>query len=167
MSRNILGDPVILARFEALIMPVPMCGCWLWMGAPCDASKTGQYGRFRIPGEGQQRSHRVSWQLYRGPIPAGLEVLHHCDIQPCVNPAHLFLGTNDDNVADRVAKGRTGYQARPGEAHPMHRLTEIDVRTIRTRYAEGEAGRALAAEFAINPATVSEIVHFRKWGHLR
>lgn len=163
---TILGDRHLIERFERIAEPEPMSGCWLWSGAPGDSSKTGQYGRFRINGP-QEKAHRASWLLYRGDIPDGLHVLHSCDNPACVNPHHLFLGTNLDNVMDRVSKGRSGWESRPGEAHPMSRLTEADVRSIRTRYAAGTRGRALAKEYGVNPATVSEIITRRKWKHVQ
>lgn len=92
-------------------------GCWEWMAGRDSA--TG-YGRIRIgrAGSKHQLAHRVSWELANGPIPDGLWVLHHCDNPPCVNPAHLYLGTTIDNNRDRDARGRTArgerwYDARP------------------------------------------------------
>lgn len=79
--------------------------CWTWIGAR-DANG---YGRLSLPGRGTIGAHRVSWELHRGEIPDGLCVLHRCDNPPCVWPEHLFLGTHADNVADRIAKGRSRY----------------------------------------------------------
>lgn len=76
--------------------------CWLWLGRPTPRG----YGQHRWEGK-MMRAHRVAWLVSVGPIPAGLFVLHHCDNPPCVNPAHLWLGTHDDNMRDRQEKGRT------------------------------------------------------------
>lgn len=75
--------------------------CWNWTRY---RNEWG-YGRLRVNGE-KQLAHRVSFQLFRGPIPAGMLVCHTCDNPACINPSHLFLGTNQDNVTDCMAKGR-------------------------------------------------------------
>jgi hypothetical protein len=77
--------------------------CWIWFGSkdPCG------YGRFLFDGK-NRTTHRVSWLIYKGDIPDGLQVLHRCDTPSCVNPAHLFLGTQKDNMQDCKRKGRTG-----------------------------------------------------------
>jgi len=80
-------------------------GCWLWRAA----LSTNGYGQTSRDGV-QIRAHRLAWELERGPIPVGLLVLHRCDVPTCVNPDHLFLGTNKDNSRDMAAKGRDGNQ---------------------------------------------------------
>lgn len=83
--------------------------CWPWTGG----RNTDGYGKApratgsRPIGRGYTAAHRVSWAIHFGPVPDGLWVLHHCDNPPCVNPAHLWLGTNLDNIRDRDAKGRS------------------------------------------------------------
>ena len=81
--------------------PEPNSGCWLWIRGRMG---TG-YGE-TWDGQKVLRANRVAWQLFRGPIPPGMCVLHRCDVRSCVNPAHLFLGTIKDNALDASRKGR-------------------------------------------------------------
>lgn len=78
--------------------------CWVWVKG---ANNSG-YGLFYTSGK-KIRAHRFAWELFFGPIPPGLSVLHRCDVPPCVNPDHLFLGTNYDNIQDMIRKGRATY----------------------------------------------------------
>lgn len=78
--------------------------CWPWLGSK-DRDGYGRYGADWL----EHRAHRVAWEFAFGPVPNNLCVLHKCDNRACVNPAHLWLGTNQDNTYDRSAKGRT-YQ---------------------------------------------------------
>lgn len=142
-------------------------GCWLWTGA---RSPQG-YGRFQSGGRVNGRSSvasRFSWQLAFGPIPAGMFVLHRCDNPPCVRPDHLFLGTNSDNMADMVNKGRYVSRERlpRGEAHPCARLTEADVIEIRQRFASGETRTSLAKTFGVSLSTVHDIIRRNIWRHV-
>lgn len=82
-------------------------GCWPWKG-----NLTRGYGRVNI-GRIKAKPHRVAWEMANGPIPAGMFVLHRCDNPACVNPAHLAIGTHDDNMADMVTRGRSNR----GERH--------------------------------------------------
>ena len=85
-------------------------GCWLWTGARIHSG----YGSFRLSRPPRTVvAHRLSWEMDHGPIPMGLWVLHHCDVRACVRPAHLFLGTNLDNVRDCTLKGRRSAKLNP------------------------------------------------------
>lgn len=104
--------------------------------------------------------------LHHGEIPAGLAVLHRCDNPRCVNPAHLFLGTQIDNIADMVAKGRQRGDHRPGSKCPTAKLTEAQAIEIKRRGGAGEVHTRLAAEFGLSQASVSALVRGETWPHL-
>ena len=121
-------DDSTLARFWAHVVKTDTC--WLWTGPRLP----GGYGRL-----GSRYAHRLSYELANGPIPTGLFVCHRCDVRACVNPDHLFVGTQADNVRDCVAKSRQADPARTrhvGESNGRAKLTERDVVQIRKEYAE-------------------------------
>lgn len=128
-------------RFDEKWDVDPISGCWLWSGS-LDACG---YGTFKMFTKVVKKSHRVSWELNCGPIPPGLWVLHRCDNPPCVNPAHLFLGTPNDNSQDMVAKGR---------ASRLSKLSREAVLAIRS--ASGLQAE-IAAQFGITVSAVSRI----------
>ena len=90
-------------RIEQHSIPIPESGCWIWIGA----NNPDGYGEITVKGK-VQSTHRMSYQAFIGPIPKGMQILHKCDIPACVNPRHLFLGTQNDNVKDCIKKGRRG-----------------------------------------------------------
>lgn len=151
-------------------------GCWLWTG------NTDSYGYGRINRGGSDgkhlSTHRVSWEMARGPIPEGLMVLHRCDVPACVRPDHLFTGDASANSHDMVFKGRSKTRARVhgdlvneklqrlGERHGMAKLTANDVRAIRAAYTDGETQAAISRRFRVNQAHVSDIVHREVWKHV-
>jgi len=136
-------------------------GCWCWVGGKTDRG----YGSFKFEG-GIKRAHRVAWLFTNGPIPKGLCVLHRCDNPLCTNPAHLFLGTQADNMRDASKKRRMSGPGTRGEDHSRAKITEQDVRDIRSRYAAGGVlQRELAAEYGLGRSGVSAIVTYRNWKH--
>lgn len=140
--------------------------CWLWSGCFGDDG----YGRLRaergyLTKHGKRfmwATHRASWTLHFGEIPDGLSVLHRCDVKACVNPEHLFLGTQADNMADKTNKGR----AQHGEAHGMSKLTESNVRAIRQMKNLAVCQNDIAEFFGVSKQLVSLIVRRRLWKSL-
>jgi len=136
-----------------------------WRDVPCkewqDARDRHGYGARRYKGK-KWAAHRAQWDEEVGPIPAGLHVLHRCDNPPCHEVRHLFLGTAQDNMRDKVSKRR---QQR-GERVPQHKLTEQQVGAIRRRYAAGHVTQQqLADEYGIARSSVSRIVSRKQWAH--
>lgn len=139
-------------RFLAKTSPEPNTGCWLWTGA---VTRNG-YGSVTH----QRRSlgaHRLAFALFAAPIPHGMSVLHHCDTPLCVNPSHLWLGSQADNLKDMVRKGR--YKSVRGHG----RLTEDKVRAIRSRAASGVPQCALRREYGVCRSSISQIVNRKSW----
>lgn len=108
MAPPLVITEAVIADFNGKTEPGEN-GCALWTGC---LFRDG-YGRIDI-GCWPRRAHRIAWTIAHGPIPAGLWVLHRCDTPRCVNPAHLFLGTHQDNIDDMVRKGRQAKGEKSG-----------------------------------------------------
>jgi hypothetical protein len=136
--------------------------CWLWTAAK---DETGR-GYFNV-NQKAKRVHRLSYEMHKGPIPNGLLVCHTCDVPSCVNPDHLFLGTNAENMRDMGNKKRSKFHKVKfmGTKHGMSKLTDEDVLEIRSRYRFGN-GHKLAKEFGISTSVISAIVNNKIWKHL-
>jgi len=140
--------------------------CWPWTGG---LNEFG-YGLVYINGK-TFTAHRHAWRLTHGEPPVDLCCCHACDRPICCNPTHLWLGTNEENIADRHAKGRslpprnTG-RAR-GESSGVAKLTESDVRAIRADFAAGAGGRReLARRFGVTPENIDAVVQRKTWKHV-
>lgn len=147
-------------RFYEYLRLDLVTGCFVWTRR-CDRDG---YGRLTIHGAGGQRvcmpTHRFAWTVTFGQIPEGLSVCHECDNPPCCNPSHLFLGTNQQNTADKVAKGRQAA----GEGNFMAKLTEVQVIEIRSRLTGSELShRQLAREYGVHPSTIDRIALGATW----
>ncbi len=143
-------------NLESAYEPITESGCWIWMRA---LSSSG-YGTLQVDGK-TVLAHRHMYETCAGTIPEGMHVLHKCDIRCCVNPAHLFLGTNADNVADRVAKGR--QSPLQGEQHGNAKLTEAQVISIREDH---RTLRVIGEEYGVTLSNVFLIRHRAAWGHI-
>jgi hypothetical protein len=130
--------------------------CWNWLGYK---GRDG-YGMIRH-GHTMKLTHRVSWELQNGPIPDGLYVLHHCDKPACINPEHLFLGTQKDNVDDCRTKGRYAL----GESRTLSKLTEADVRQIRQLHSS-VSQKELAKHYNVHNSVISLVVNRKIWKHV-
>ena len=155
-----MRDPALLNRVLERSMPEPNSGCWLWL----DCTWQG-YGRMRHAGE-NRLAHRLSYEAVHGPIPEGEVVCHKCDNPGCVNPGHLFLGTQADNVADMLRKGRENRNPRPyhqGRKNPNSRITEDAVRGILLSLLNM---RAAAEVYGVAPSWVQRIRKREVWVHV-
>lgn len=125
--------------------------CWYWIAAKSPKGYGNLWNGNRV-----EHAHRVAYKLFIGPIPDGLFVCHTCDEPSCVNPAHLFLGTNEDNQRDASRKGRTAA----GTKHPNSKLTSEQVIEMRTLYATGEFTlQQLAEAYKICNSTAYYAIH--------
>jgi hypothetical protein len=145
--------------WEHVEKDAPPDECWIWRGKT-DRHGYGIFSTFM--------AHRVSWELHRGEIPKGLFVCHDCpegDNPACVNPAHLWLGTNAENTADKIAKGRDQYLS--GATNPASKLTAADVIEIRRLCVESGLTQAeIGAKFGVTSAQVSHLNRRTSWKHL-
>ena len=132
-------------------MPVPETGCWLWLN--CTMHKG--YGLLVYKGK-TVRAHRLAYLLHTGIDPDTRHVLHKCDTPSCVNPEHLYLGSNDDNVADKVSKGRSLSRAK----NPAAKLTEEQVSNIRL---DDRTQRVIAKDYEVSQATIHAIKAGKSW----
>lgn len=130
--------------------------CLLWTGARYN----GRYGRIWFGGK-DQLAHRVAYEMAYGPIPEGMLVCHTCDVETCVEPSHLFLGTPQDNMTDKVKKKR--HRSPKGVDHGMSRLNETDVLSI---FHDSRPQQVIADSYHINRSLVSMIKTGKRWSHV-
>ncbi len=143
-------------RFEDKVELIPFSTCHFWNAC---ANHRG-YGQISI-GAKMVSAHRASYELYVDKIPEGMHVLHKCDNPPCVNPDHLFLGTNYDNVKDRDSKGR--QVSAKGEDNPGAKLKECDVIDIRS----SEMTKAqLSRKYNVSHRLIRNVINRTAWRHV-
>jgi hypothetical protein len=181
------GGTDVRDKIREFSCPEPNTGCWLWERA----TTRGGYGNVWVNGR-IYRAHRASYEAFVGAIAPGLSVCHKCDTPACVNPDHLFLGSNEDNARDKVRKGRQlrgerhhwrcrpesrpsgarhGSKTKPeriarGEANAHARLTVATVRMARQRVQAGESQTRVAADLGVSLTTVNNAVRRTSWRHV-
>lgn len=133
--------------------------CWLWTGSQ---QGTG-YGTFGVTKRIRKLAHRYAWELTHGIIPDGSKVLHKCDVRNCVNPDHLFLGTNADNSADMVSKGRHSF----GEKSASAKLNTTDVLEIMRMLSLKCTHQSIADTYNVSIGTITAIALGKNWKHLK
>ncbi len=171
MPKGIYQRPSALKRFlrkiaNGSVHPALGTPCWLWTGLVL--KRIGGYGAFTDDSGKRCLVHRFSYKHFIGEIPVGMNICHHCDNPPCVNPKHLFVGDNAANAADRDAKGR--QVIRKGEEFTHAKLTDNIVRDIRKRYTPRcpvNGARAMSREFGVSHVLIRWVVHRRIWKHVK
>lgn len=144
--------------------------CWYWTGHKIPSG----YGTFCVNGKFNY-AHRLSWEIENGEIPEGLYILHKCDNPSCVNPNHLFSGTQADNMQDMVNKGRKVSNPPKGIKHPLSKLTDDDIREIRKIYIKGKPGdkpspysvKGLSVKYNVASSLIHRIVKRVSWPHIK
>jgi len=132
--------------------------CWEWQAH----KDTDGYGRFSVDGR-VQLAHRLAWELKHGEVPDRQCICHACDNPACVNPLHLFLGTQADNLHDMAEKGRSTK----GTDNPQSKLSENDVREIRRLYATAKfLQKQLSKQFGVSRSAIGQIVRRVSWVHV-
>lgn len=148
-----------IARFENKIDKSG--DCWEWTAC----TTINGYGHFGLNGK-LHHAQRIAYELYIGPIPEGMDVLHTCDNRKCVNPKHLWIGTHADNMADMKAKGRGRGKLQWGETNSSAKLTECDVRMIRELRKRLVPVLWLADWFGVRDSCISRVANGKRWSHI-
>jgi len=150
----------VTALFWAKVDTTDISGCWIWT-----AGKNSKgYGNFWANNK-EIKAHRFSWELHYGKIPKGQFVCHHCDNPSCIRPSHLFVGSNQDNMNDMIAKERSP-QGLKGEKHPLSKLTEQEVLIIRSLGKRKISQMQIAAQFGVHQGLISNILLRKTWKHI-
>ena len=153
----------IKSEAELLSRTIPQQGplstpCLIWQGA----RNRGGYGVYNGGPHKTIRVHRTMWEHRYGQIAEGMHICHKCDVRACCNVDHMFIGSNADNTADKVAKGRQTKGSKIGRS----KLTESQVSDIKSRLARGEKQAAIAAIYGVVQCSVADINTRRTWRHV-
>lgn len=152
---------VLRQRFDEKWKRCAQTGCWLWT-----ASTAGKgYGQLRVPGTRRNvYAHRFSYELFKGPVPRGMHLLHSCDNPRCVNPDHLSIGTCKDNLQDMKSKDRSTF----GERNKRATLTTEQVEAIKILLSSSAMSQAaIARQFGVHQMEISRIKRGERWARVR
>ena len=149
--------PMIISFFSKIA--VRSTNCWEWTASTRSGSGYGQFG---IDGYGEY-AHRLMWVLFNGAIPSGMYLCHTCDNRKCVNPDHLFVGTQKDNMSDCKEKGRNSF----GENHPKSILTQNDIISMSIDRNSGFSWKRLSDKYHTPISTIRSAIAGKNWKHLR
>ena len=142
-------------KISEKVIKIPESGCWIWIGSITNHG----YGTMTLGRNKNISAHRASYELKHGPIPDGMLALHHCDIKCCVNPDHIFLGTQQANMDDKVCKNRQAN----GVKHGMSKLTEQQAKEAKFG---NEKPIELAKRFNCSATIIRQIRNGLYWKHL-
>lgn len=158
-SKHHPASQSVKAALEYLAIPEPNSGCWIWVGASFE-QRMG-YGSFtaRKFNIVNQRAHRVSYKIYCHDIDESQHVLHRCDTPPCINPDHLFLGSWQENMDDKVSKLRQNR----GDTHGRSKIKEADALAI---IKDNRKQKDIAEQYGVSVPTISDIKRGKSWKHL-
>lgn len=157
----------MIKKFHESYTPVTESGCWIWN--ECGGDKV-RYGSLWNPERRvMERANRFSYKIHKGDIPEGLVVRHTCDVSFCVNPNHLVVGTQQDNVNDTVSRGR--LNSRKGEKNGRAVLTEDNVKFILSQpiadgHGNGVTHKELADTFGVSKGAIEQIRRRVAWNHI-
>jgi|SRR5882672_1393227 len=155
--------PPAIDRFWARVKKTKTC--WLWQGPLESWFGRGNIRLDKLPGEIRGAHvfvHRFSWMIHNGPIPEGIDVCHTCDVAHCVRPDHLFLGTQADNNADMVQKGR---QCKGSQQYNA-KLKEKDIPVIRRLGDDGLSEQKIANLYDVSQVAISCVLLRKTWKHV-
>jgi hypothetical protein len=153
VSRSI---PITTERIEEKVEKIPEAGCWVWMGT----TTVRGYGQI-ISNTRKHYAHRASYEAFIGPIPEGMNVCHTCDNVYCVNPAHLFLGTQKQNLEDMAKKKRSTW----GINNPRAKLDIDDVKNIKHLLLTKMSEAGIAKQYSVSRQTINNIKNGKVWNH--
>lgn len=137
-------------------------GCWEWIASNSGYHRAKPYGTLQR--EGHRKAHRYMYAKHKGAIPSGMLVLHRCDNPSCVNPDHLWLGTQRDNIIDRNQKARDNTPK--GSANPAAKLNERKVGWIKRSLEYGASCAELGREYGVSEVAIGFIKRGKTWKHV-